>query len=229
MVKHLARSYTSLLHRVVNYAHQMSKFAVHDLPVNRFFFIRHAQSLGNVRGVFHSNKADWILTKLGHEQAKRAVPVLNSLPVQSVLSSPLKRVQQTLEPYLDDNDHINIKDDRLIERDFAGIEGMPIPLERNFFIEDPDGVEPTTVFIERIINALKDGLKQDDILFGAHAGVMHGLSLGLGIDMDPWAGPYNNATPTILEKQNGAWSLQYWSFSDQDWRKPPPASRDWSV
>lgn len=209
----------------------MSRFAIHDLPVRRFFFIRHAQSEGNVRGVFHSNTADWPLTEMGHGQAKRAAPVLETLPITAVLSSPLTRVQQTLAPFVDGaSSHLShVRDQRLIERDFAGVEGMKIPLERNFFVEDPAGVEPTTDFIARIVEGLSEGLVQEDMLFGAHAGVMHGLTLGLGIDMDPWAGPYNNATPTIVEKQADRWTLQYWDFDAQSWTTPPPASRDWSL
>ncbi len=208
----------------------MSRFAIHDLPVRRFFFLRHAQSQGNVRGVFHSNTADWALTEMGHGQARRAAPVLESLPIQAVLSSPLTRVQQTLAPYLEGaGAHLaHARDERLIERDFAGVEGMKIPLDRNFFIEDPAGVEPTDAFIARIVEGLSAGLVQEDMLLGAHAGVMHGLTLGLDIDMDPWAGPYNNATPTIIEKRDGRWTLEYWDFEAQIWTAPPPATRDWS-
>ena len=207
----------------------MSRFAIHDLPVQRFFFIRHAQSEGNVKGVFHSNTADWGLTEVGHAQACRAAPVLDTLPIRAVLSSPLSRVQQTLAPYLDGKSLAHARDERLIERDFAGVEGMEIPRERNFFIEDPEGVEPTVDFIARIMAGLEAGLTQEDMLFGAHAGVMHGLALGLGLNMDPWSGPYNNATPTIFEKREGRWTLQYWDFETDTWTTPPPATRDWSL
>ncbi len=207
----------------------MLRFAIHDLPVRRFFFLRHAQSEGNVQGVFHANTHDWPLTDLGHRQARRAAPVLESLPVQGVLSSPLTRVQQTLAPYLRGKTLDHRHDARLIERDFAGVEGMPIPPEGNFFIEDPEGVEPTVPFIARVIEGLNKGLTQDDMLVGGHAGVLHGLSLGLGIDMDPWAGPYRNATPTQIENREGRWTLQYWNFETQMWQVPSPASRDWSA
>ena len=207
----------------------MSRFAIHDLPVRRFFFLRHAQSEGNVQGVFHSNTRDWPLTDLGYGQARRAAPVLDTLPVQAVLSSPLIRVQQTLAPYLRGKKLDHCQDTRLIERDFAGVEGMPIPAERNFFIEDPAGVEPTAAFIARLIAGLNDGLTQDDMLVGGHAGVLHGLSLGLGIDMDPWAGAYSNATPTQIEKRGARWTLKYWNFETEMWQVPEPASRDWSV
>ena len=182
-----------------------------------------------MQGVFHSNTVDWDLTELGHRQAQRAAPVLVTLPISAVISSPLRRVQQTLDPYLIDKTLNHERDAQLIERDFAGVEGMKIPLDRNFFIEDPEGVEPTKTFITRIVAGLERALVREDMLFGAHAGVMHGLTLGLGIDMDPWAGPYNNATPTVLERHNGRWTLQYWDFEQQTWTTPSPASRDWSL
>ena len=208
----------------------MTVFGTQTLRVQRMFFIRHAQSAGNVKGVFHSNQADWALTDLGHSQARRAAPVLATLPIAAVLSSPLTRVQDTIAPYLATRpDLAHERDERLIERDFAGVEGMPIPLERNFFIEDPEGVEPTPVFIERIFEGLQAGLTGEDRLFAAHAGVMHALMLGLGLDMDPWAGPYNNATPTIFERAEGRWTLQYWDFDAETWTTPPPATRDWTV
>ena len=116
----------------------MTVFATQTLPVQRLYFIRHAQSAGNLQGVFHSNKEDWPLTDLGHSQAMRAAPVLADLPITGVLSSPLTRVQHTIAPYLQDRTDLqHNQDDRLIERDFVGVAGMPIPLERNFFIEDP--------------------------------------------------------------------------------------------
>ena len=204
----------------------MSVFGTQTLPIQRLFFIRHAQSAGNVKGVFHANSADWPLTELGHSQAQRAAPVLATLPITRVLSSPLTRVQDTIAPYLADHDLPHVCDERLIERDFAGVEGMPIPMDRNFFIEDPAGVEPTPVFIARIFAGLSDGLTQDDMLFAAHAGVMHALMLGLGLDMDPWAGPYNNATPTVLERTQNGWTLTYWDFDTSKWATPPRATRD---
>ena len=208
----------------------MTVFGNQILPINRLFFIRHAQSAGNVKGVFHSNAADWPLTELGHSQAQRAAPVLAQLPIRAVLSSPLTRVQDTITPYL--KSHPNLpheRDERLIERDFAGVEGMPIPMDRNFFVEDPEGVESTPAFITRIFEGLNDRLVGEDMLFAAHAGVMHGLMLGLGLDMDPWAGPYNNATPTVIERAGQGWRLQYWDFETETWTTPPKATRDWTV
>lgn len=206
----------------------MTIFGTQTLPVQRFFFIRHAQSEGNVKGVFHSNKADWALTPEGHGQAQRAAPILDLLPVTAVISSPMVRVQQTIAPYLAGKQMPHASDSRLIERDFAGVEGMKIPVDRNFFIEDPEGVEPTPAFIQRIIAGLQDGLRQEDMLFAAHAGVMHGLALGLGLDCDPWAGPYNNATPAIFSQAAGKWSVQFWDFGSGGWQTPPPATRDWT-
>ena len=206
-------------------------FGLQTLPIDRLFFIRHAQSEGNLKGLFHSNKLDWPLTEKGQAQAKAAARVLETLPVTAVLSSPLRRVQQTIAPYLAGRQTTlnHTRDDRLIERDFAGIEGMKIPLDRNFFIEDPKGVEPTAVFIERVFAGLNDHLTEDHTLFAAHAGVMHALMLGLGLDLDPWEGPYNNATPTLIERQGQKWHVQHWDFKANAWRTPPPATRDWTT
>ena len=208
----------------------MPRFAVPDLPVHRFFFLRHGQSQGNVAGLFHANSLDWPLTDVGQDQARRAALVLETQPVRALLSSPLLRVQQTLTPYVQGTGAAlpHKRDQRLIERDFAGVAGKKIPSEGNFFMQDPAGVEPARAFIARVFAGLHAGLTQEDTLLAAHAGVLHALTLGLGLDLDPWVGPYNNAVPTSIERRGQGWTVDYWDFASGAWTRPPPASRDWT-
>ena len=59
------------------------------------YFVRHAQSLPFA----HQAEADWQLSPLGEEQARRLVPVLAALGVRRVYTSPYRRCRDTLTPF----------------------------------------------------------------------------------------------------------------------------------
>ena len=61
-----------------------------------FYLIRHGESLANQQNRLCGH-ADWDLTELGREQAKRNAQLLKDVPVDVVLSSDLLRAYHTAE------------------------------------------------------------------------------------------------------------------------------------
>jgi len=59
------------------------------------YFVRHAQSLP----LPHQPESDWALSPVGAQQAQGLVPVLGSLGVRRVYSSPYRRCRDTLGPF----------------------------------------------------------------------------------------------------------------------------------
>lgn len=65
-----------------------------------FYFIRHGESLANQQ-MRLCGHADWDLTDLGREQAKRTAQLFQDVPVDVVLSSDLLRAKHTAQAVAD--------------------------------------------------------------------------------------------------------------------------------
>lgn len=65
-----------------------------------FYFIRHGESLANQQNRLCGH-ADWDLTDLGREQAKRTAQLFQNIPVDVVLSSDLLRAYHTAQAVAD--------------------------------------------------------------------------------------------------------------------------------
>lgn len=65
-----------------------------------FYLIRHGESLANQQNRLCGH-ADWDLTELGREQAKRTAQLLKDVPVDVVLSSDLLRAYHTAQAVAD--------------------------------------------------------------------------------------------------------------------------------
>lgn len=68
-------------------------------PATRLLLIRHAEVEARYQGVF-GGRIDMELSPRGHEQATTLARYLHSKPVSAIYASPMKRVQQTLVPVL---------------------------------------------------------------------------------------------------------------------------------
>ena len=64
-----------------------------------FYFVRHGQTDHNLSPLILQGDAriDISLNETGKKQAKNIAPIISSLPIQTVCSSPLKRAQETKE------------------------------------------------------------------------------------------------------------------------------------
>ena len=65
----------------------------------RLWLIRHAEVEADYQGVF-GGRVDMGLSPRGHEQAAALAAYLRSRTVHAIYASPMKRVQQTLQPWL---------------------------------------------------------------------------------------------------------------------------------
>ena len=68
-------------------------------PATRLLLIRHAEVEARYQGMF-GGRIDMDLSPNGHEQAATLARYLHSKPVSAIYASPMKRVQQTLVPVL---------------------------------------------------------------------------------------------------------------------------------
>ncbi len=84
------------------------------------YLLRHAQSTANAKGVLAGRDNSVELTKQGFVQAKKLVQVLDQLEIGKILSSPLTRCLQTIEPFRARSGKIPFsQDERLIEMDYG--------------------------------------------------------------------------------------------------------------
>jgi broad specificity phosphatase PhoE len=69
------------------------------MSVTRLFLIRHAEVEARYQNLF-GGRIDMNLSPHGHVQARALAGYLDRLPLDAVYASPMKRVQQTLAPWL---------------------------------------------------------------------------------------------------------------------------------
>lgn len=97
--------------------------------MKNFYFVRHALSQDNKRGVFSSTN-DCKLAPEGVEQAIAAGKKLKGVGIDLIISSPLLRAVHTAELIAEqigvDKNHI-LTTELLAERDLGSLEGTPYP------------------------------------------------------------------------------------------------------
>ncbi len=169
-----------------------------------FYFIRHGQTDHNVlegqdKGV-HPDDSPLNLT--GIEQAKRAKPVIDSLPIRTVCLSPLRRVRETVDVVMSDRSFNHCVIDNLGECSAQIWHEM---------VHTKIHGDPTEQFISRV----KTGLNQarsmpGPVLIVAHGGVHWAICHLLGIEEHDWA--IGNCVPVRFSlNDNGEWAASYQS------------------
>jgi broad specificity phosphatase PhoE len=80
---------------------QVPKLTPHPAvpPATRLLLIRHAEVESSYQGVF-GGRIDMDLSPRGHDQAATLARYLQTKPVGATYASPMKRVQQTVAPFL---------------------------------------------------------------------------------------------------------------------------------
>lgn len=109
------------------------------------YFVRHGESQANVERVFAGSRYDSPLTERGLEQAKRTAEKVRALPIETIISSPLKRAKQTAECIAEE---IGFKgaiqtEPLLRERDFGVATRHPYgsPIEKQIDAGTVEGLE----------------------------------------------------------------------------------------
>ena len=84
-----------------------------------FYFLRHAESSANSRGILAGRLSDVALSKAGKAQARALVQPLSQEKFDLVLSSPLQRCLETIDPFASERRFKVIEDDSFIEMDYG--------------------------------------------------------------------------------------------------------------
>ena len=124
------------------------------------YVVRHGQTVWNLehrcQGI-----SDIPLTEIGREEAKKLAPLVKSLDIDVVISSPLERAIDTAKILVNNELPINI-DDRIIERDWGMNEGMKVDEVDQFDCWDVilntnvQGIERVQDFMKRVSEFIED-------------------------------------------------------------------------
>lgn len=167
-----------------------------------FYFIRHGQTDHNIsKANLKGDHPDIPLNETGRSQAKSAEPIIASLPIRTVCSSPLKRVQETKEIITSrlEVTHHTIDDLRecpsQIWKEMARL-GMYSSLPQ-------DGV--VRHFMDRVRNGINQALSlPGPSLIVAHGGIHWAICCLMGIQEHEWS--IDNCAPVhFLIVDNGKW------------------------
>lgn len=91
-----------------------------------FIFLRHAISQANEEGILAGRLPGINLSQKGNRQANEISKYLQALKIDRVISSPLERCLQTIDPFLS-NAHLKVhKDEAFIEMDYGNWSGQKL-------------------------------------------------------------------------------------------------------
>ncbi|PJC44273.1 hypothetical protein CO038_04610 [Candidatus Pacearchaeota archaeon CG_4_9_14_0_2_um_filter_39_13] len=85
----------------------------------KVYLIRHAESIGNARGIHQGHTNDFSLSELGRKQADFLKKEFEDLKIDAIYSSDFKRAKETAEFLSKPRNLINVVDKRLRERNFG--------------------------------------------------------------------------------------------------------------
>jgi probable phosphoglycerate mutase len=150
-----------------------------------FYFVRHGQTDRNLLDGMtdEEHPVDMSLNHTGMSQAKAIAPIIASLPIQTVCSSPVKRVQQTKEIIAPKEPPHHVIPDlgecsTKIWNQMYSL-GMYSP-------PPPDG--EIRLFMDRVRSGINQALSfPGPILVVAHGGVHWALCCLMGIENRTWA------------------------------------------
>ena len=172
------------------------------IPQREFYFIRHGQTDQNI--LEGTEKGDYSedspLNEIGKNQAKSIIPIISSLPIQTICSSSLKRALETKE-ILSVNlkaTHHEIED--LTECSSEIWEELLRLKKPNLFPKDSAGKK----FTNRVQKGIQKVLSlPGPSLIVAHGGVHFALCALLEIENHEWA--INNCILVHFFVENGKW------------------------
>lgn len=127
----------------------------------KIFLVRHGETQANVNKLFNGrNEKD--LNAKGVSQAEKLSSQIKNIPIDLIISSPLKRTVQTARILNAKNLEIMV-DDRLIERDFKKLTLKPTNLIKNKdnlynlgSYEEVEGIEAFQSIYDRVENFICD-------------------------------------------------------------------------
>lgn len=146
------------------------------------YAVRHGQTDKNVYGLVQGQtEAD--LNEFGIKEAEKLQPLVESLDIDVVISSPLRRAKDTAKIITNNKYPINT-DDRLIERNWGMCEGVSIDEVDtvncwNFYLNTDDNkIEKVQDLLKRVsefIEDIKVRYKDKNVLVVTHSAILRAL------------------------------------------------------
>ena len=188
------------------------------------YFIRHGQSLGNMKKTFLGH-TDLDLSDLGYRQAECTAKYLNNISIDTVYSSDLLRAYNTCNEYLKLSGKTAVKDQKLREIYAGDWEGktfdelqIKFKDSYNVWLTDignsrPDGGESVKELSERVVSCITEIAKENEgktVAIFTHATVIrsffnfaYGNSIAEMKDL-PWS---TNASVSVARFDNGKFKV----------------------
>jgi len=168
------------------------------------YYLRHGQSVANVKNLFAGQKDNSPLTEKGIEQAREAGKGLAHVNFSKIISSPLDRAVETARTVAEVvgfEGQISV-DPRITEYDMGVLTSQPREGVDSSMLTSAQGAEDPVLFKNRVIEFLQEiSDLESDILLVSHAGVgrvietsRQGIDPSRLYDVDA----YPNAEPVVL-------------------------------
>lgn len=171
-----------------------------ELPVDRFYFVRHGQTAGNASGVVQVPTIP--LDETGEAQAAAAAAILADHHIDLVVASPFKRAFDTGVAVA--GERPMTVNPNIAERLFG--EFMNTPAANLDWRKNPAGGESMAEFIHRTLVGLRQALTwPGSIAVVAHGGNLRVICGSLGVPLTPTC--IANATPLLFERERGQWRM----------------------
>lgn len=158
----------------------------------KLYVVRHGQTDQNVLGLVQGD-TESDLTEKGIEDAKALRELVETLNIDVVVSSPLRRAVDTAK-LITNNKHEILIDDRLIERDFGLSEGKPVDEELtikywdfklNTDINQVEKVRDLMFRITEFIEDMRNRYEDKNVLVVAHSAILRAIHYSInGIPED---------------------------------------------
>lgn len=108
------------------------------MSVTELVLLRHGESVWNAEHRYQGQQGTGLSAR-GRQQAKQAAEYLQSFEFDAMVASDLQRVRETLQPYLDSQDHLEVRVDKRWREIDVGTWGGRMIAE--IAAEEPDVVE----------------------------------------------------------------------------------------
>jgi broad specificity phosphatase PhoE len=108
------------------------------MSVTELVLLRHGESVWNAEHRYQGQQGTGLSAR-GRQQAKQAAEYLQSFEFDAIVASDLQRVRETLQPYLDSQDHLEVRVDKRWREIDVGTWGGRMIAE--IAAEEPDVVE----------------------------------------------------------------------------------------
>ena len=185
----------------------------------RLILVRHGQTDANLKRVLQG-QSDGELNAAGRQQAEALARHLKDLPINHIISSPLRRAQDTAAAIAGYHGLPVQTDVLLREWDCGSLDGVPAEVFRKKLKEHngplslfrPEGGETLQEVRQRaaeFLDQLKASYEGQTVLACTHGDLMCALmSLLQQIDIERASNIFfENASYSILELENGGWNL----------------------